>query len=601
MISKTNLFKKFFSTGEFLFLVFILLTPLITSFSFDVSLITIKLLWFSFSAFCFISIIAANFFFRNKKTKLQLDINAIDLFVIVFILYVHLNFLLLGESYSSAMLTPFSLFLFLYLILKFKLKQLQAKIDDYIIHFPFVLALLSSLIALYQIVQSFYLKKPLQVSGFMGNSGAFSSYLAIISSLMLVFVGSINKFRLKHFYITIIITTIVVILFTQGRASWVAISITSVFIAFNIFKKDIKLFTSLLRKYRTVAIAGVLCLIIICSAFIFNMKKDSSNGRVLIWKITTEIIKETPLLGVGFGNFGSVYPLHQANYLKVNKDEPMRFLANDVNHPFNEYLFTAAELGIVGFTLFLVIFSAIVYYKPKSNKLLLASCGGILCFLILALFTYPFKIFSIQFLVFSFVAIISSNIISKHILVLKKNILSVFFIAATFSSFLIFKNELGRFQIEKNWNKKNEMTKSSTWETRSRVLSSIYNKNDIENWSILMNYGAELVSNKEYHKAIEVLQKSSKYFKTSDLYLNLGVAFENINKLKDAEQAYITAINIVPHKFLPKYRLVLLYDSMGLKHNAKELAKNILRTPAKINSNTVVTIKQEMKNFLNTK
>jgi len=592
------LFKKIVSTVELLFLSLVLLTPFITSFSLPVSLITIKILWFSVSVFCFISIVSVNFLLQAKTTKIKLHLNLIDLCVIIFNLYVHINFVFLGESYTSGMLTPFSLIFCLYLILKFNLQQRVLKFNEYIKHFPFVLALLSSLIGLYQIIQIYYFKKPLQVNGFMGNSGAFSSYLAIITSFMLIFVGSIHKVRLKYFYITIIIPTLLVILFTKGRASWVAISLAGLFIAFNTFKTQVKAITGLYKKYRLVIIVGLVCFILISSFFVFNFKKDSSNGRILIWKITTEMIKETPLLGVGFGNFGSTYPLHQANFLKVNKDEPMQFLANDVNHPFNEYFYTIAELGVIGFVIFLAIFIAIVYYKQKNNKLLLACYAGILCFLILSLFTYPFKIFSIQFLVFAFVAIISSKINKKHLFVLKRNTLSTIFICATILSFLVFKTELDRFKLEKEWNETNEITKNLTRETRSKALSSFYNNNDIQNWSILMNYGVELASNKEYHKAIEVLEKSSKYFKTSDLYLNLGIAYENIQKLKDAEEAYKTAMYIVPHKFLPKYRLVLLYDDMGLKVKAKELAKNILQTPAKINSTTVVTIKHEMRRFL---
>ncbi|WP_188407858.1 O-antigen ligase family protein [Hyunsoonleella pacifica] len=432
----------------------------------------------------------------------------------------------------------------------------------------------------------------------MGNSGAFSSYLAIIMVLMLVFISSINKFRLKYFYIAIIFVTVVIILFTQGRASWVAISITSLFIAFNVLKTEAKALTGLYKKYRLAIIGVSLCFILISSFFIFNLKKDSSNGRVLIWKITTEMIKETPFLGVGFGNFGSIYPLHQANYLKVNKVEPMRFLANDISHPFNEYLFTTAEVGVVGFVMFVAIFVAVLYFKPPKNRTILACYSGIFCFLILSLFTYPFKIFSIQFLVFSFIVIISSEIKNKPLLVFKKNTLSMIFIGAVISSFLIFQMEFNRFQLERKWNKTNEITKDLTWEARHEALSSIYEKEDIRNWSILMNYGVELVYQKKYHKAIEVFLKSSNFFKTSDLYLNLGVAFENTDQPNEAEQAYLTAANIVPHKFLPNYRLVLLYDRMDRKSEAKSLAKTILQTPAKINSSTVLDIKYEMRKYL---
>lgn len=593
-------FRKTLNYLRILFLLLVLLTPLIaSSFLPHNNLITTKLLWFNIVAFCLILTHTVDLFFQDKKRQLRLNLNLIDLSVIAYIAYVHINFLLFGKSYAYATLASFSLVLFLYLILKLELRHRPLEsVVGALKHIPFLLAFLSIVIALCQIVQIYYLQRPIQLNGFMGNSGAFSSYLAVLTALMLVFIESIKKEKLKIFYLSIIVLTVSVILLTQGRAAWVGIFITCLFILHKKYKNVLKSKIRMPKNYKLIGLGVLICSMVFCSLYIFNLKKDSSNGRILIWKITTEMISNTPFFGVGFGNFGSEYPLHQAKYFKINKEEPMRFLANDINHPFNEYLHNIAELGVVGLILFTGMFAVVFYYSAGTNKILMAFYSGMLCFLVLSLFTYPFKIFSIQFFVFAFIAIISSTIKSKSLLSLNKYALSVVLILATICSFLIFKNEFSKSQIEKEWNTTYQLTKNDTWKTRYQKLLHIYNKHDIENWSVLMSFGTELVANGEYHKAIEVLEKSSNYFKTSDLYLNLGIAFENINKLKEAEQAYLIAMHIVPHKFLPKYRLALLYNNMEFKNKAKELALLILQTPAKINSNIVLDIKREMRNFL---
>ena len=86
--------------------------------------------------------------------------------------------------------------------------------------------------------------------------------------------------------------------------------------------------------------------------------------------------------------------------------------------------------------------------------------------------------------------------------------------------------------------------------------------------------------------------------KTSDLYTHLGISFEETGDYQNSRASYEMAINLVPHKFFPRYRLVYLYNKMGLKKEALNLAIEIVTTPAKINSKTVQGIKYEMKKYI---
>jgi hypothetical protein len=310
----------------------------------------------------------------------------------------------------------------------------------------------SSLITLYQFVVSESYSS-LSMTAFMGNSGALSSYLAMLFPWLLVFYSNSKK-KLKYTYVLTIFLTIFIIILTQGRASWVAVFFSTLFIVsiknsflprrLAVFRKS--------KKTKLVSLLAFSLFLIILGLVVFNLKKDSANGRLFIWKRTIEIIKEEPLIGIGYGKFSSLYPICQANYLKENKTDTARFLANDINHPFNEYLHITTELGLVGLLFFLGIFISIFLYKPKLNKINLACSGSIISFLILSLFTYPFKIFSIQFLLFLFLVIFSSNT-NKKVFSLKKKHIMILFVPIVLLVFWIVDSEITRSSNERELKK----------------------------------------------------------------------------------------------------------------------------------------------------
>ena len=454
----------------------------------------------------------------------------------------------------------------------------------------------SSLITLYQFVVSESYSS-LSMTAFMGNSGALSSYLAMLFPWLLVFYSNSKK-KLKYTYVLTIFLTIFIIILTQGRASWVAVFFSTLFIV-SIKNSFLPRRLAVFRKSKKTKIVSLLAFslfLIIFGLVVFNLKKDSANGRLFIWKRTIEIIKEEPLIGIGYGKFSSLYPICQANYLKENKTDTARFLANDINHPFNEYLHITTELGLVGLLFFLGIFISIFLYKPKLNKINLACSGSIISFLILSLFTYPFKIFSIQFLLFLFLVIFSSNT-NKKVFSLKKKHIMILFVPIVLLVFWIVDSEITRSSNERELKKILDKENKIVDEKRIYTLNQLY-KNNNRDWSFLMSFGIQLFENKNYNQAINVFSEASKYFITSDLQFYLGFSFEELGSFEEARKCFEISSNIVPHKFLPKYHLVLLLDKMNLKEDAYKLAKEIIVTPAKVNSKTVINIKYQMREYV---
>jgi tetratricopeptide (TPR) repeat protein len=71
------------------------------------------------------------------------------------------------------------------------------------------------------------------------------------------------------------------------------------------------------------------------------------RGRLTMWQHTLSMIADHPLFGVGLDNWEYLYPLYDRGEKITFSSEPVR--------PHNDLLWIAAELGLIGFALYLAI------------------------------------------------------------------------------------------------------------------------------------------------------------------------------------------------------------------------------------------------------
>lgn len=124
------------------------------------------------------------------------------------------------------------------------------------------------------------------------------------------------------------------------------------------------------------------------------LSPSHANGRIDLWRVGLQMAKERPLSGFGAGN----YVVSHRSYVPSSGADPAAFgyLRNDLPL-FNDFLQSFAETGVLGGSLFLLVFLAFPLLSFGKNlktggqeDLVLAS----LCCLSLALaacFDYPFN------------------------------------------------------------------------------------------------------------------------------------------------------------------------------------------------------------------
>jgi len=79
---------------------------------------------------------------------------------------------------------------------------------------------------------------------------------------------------------------------------------------------------------------------------IINPTDTSTTVRLALWRSTLTMIRDHPLLGIGWGSYLLVYPHY--NFFVYN-------CGNKIVHAHNMYLHIAAEIGIPGFLVFLTL------------------------------------------------------------------------------------------------------------------------------------------------------------------------------------------------------------------------------------------------------
>ncbi len=155
-------------------------------------------------------------------------------------------------------------------------------------------------------------------------------------------------------------------------------------------------------RKRRIAILATAVISIAIFSVLFFAKKDSAVGRLLIWRVAAGMVAEAPVFGSGSGSFRAGYMPHQASYFEAHPDSPFTMLADNVTHPFNEYLSLAVEYGLAGLILLIVVLCVVAArVKDISNPYFL-------CFIavgVFSLYSYPFR--------YAYVAVLCTYCLAK--------------------------------------------------------------------------------------------------------------------------------------------------------------------------------------------
>ena len=414
---------------------------------------------------------------------------------------------------------------------------------------------------------------------------------------------------LRLIAITTIITIVLVLPAARSRAAWLAAACSILYLfgsKGHISELWHKFVLTGRRKWLLYLVIAVTVLSVATGLYI--MKKGSADGRVLIWKVTLNSIKEQPLWGHGIEKFKAFYMDGQAGYFKYHPDSPKTAVAADNIYAFNEPLRISYETGLIGLALvLLVIWSAfrndlISHQNQDSENLTLLTRTGLLSLLIFGLFSYPAEIVPIMVNVILFLTIIAAGQKPLFTLTTGTKLRNPFVRMISASALIVTAIWASQqlYRIDKaytQWDQAYTTYSIGAYEDAAEEYEKIYPtlKN---NGAYLINYGKALSMAGKHEKAIEILERSKPFLTNTILYTALGDSYKATGQTSKAETSYLHAWHMVPARFYPKYLLAKLYDETRQHEKAVAIAKELLRKEVKIESTAVNQILEEMRKII---
>lgn len=333
--------------------------------------------------------------FYIKELKLR---SKADLFVMFLFLFILSHLIIRGNEYGGYWIYT----ILLCWILFFVLKKIFYN-DGYFLTYTFWLIVLgvyieillgfAQLLGLLENNNNFFV-----LGGSLGNPGAYAGYLCVIFPFLLPFLFVYKSRKTGNAYYVLLMCLVFsfyLITVSFSRGAWIACFMSSFYVLNNHyeFRKNISLRINK-YLYKIPIILSAIFLLSIVIYVLYSIKIDSIYGRLLIWKISIITQHCNLLFGEGFGFFAANYGHWQIDYFASEVgSEYERYLADYVTCAYNEFLQILIEQGLVGLTLWVIVF--FLAFKRKNvyhSPFVVGSKASLIAMLVLSCVSYPFSI-----------------------------------------------------------------------------------------------------------------------------------------------------------------------------------------------------------------
>jgi tetratricopeptide (TPR) repeat protein len=355
---------------------------------------------------------------------------------------------------------------------------------------------------------------------------------------------------------------------------------------------------------KSILFSSALGLILIIFAFTFLLKTDSSLGRLLIYKVSWNMLADHPLTGIGWNKFGHDYGLYQAAYFESGKYQAKELLlADNTYYTFNDYFQLIIETGIAGWTgiaaiAVVVIKATISALRKSSHPLLYLATGQALAICTAALFNHVFEKILFQCLI-----IISLSVIiyfSGWIGFKKKYFIAIVFLLLTMLCTNHFWLYLYKYRSSEKWKEAALLSNAGYHIKALNAYENLYP--ELKSYPEFLENYVNALANLNFPGGSENILKELTDKRTRNTYyLTLGDYYLGKLKYDQAEKAYKQGILIVPNRFRSHYKLFNFYDQTGQTDKLIHYGKVILKLPIKIPSRQVNLIRNKIRTRLGLK
>lgn len=429
-----------------------------------------------------------------------------------------------------------------------------------------------------------------RLTGSFFNPGPYSGYLAITLPIGL---WMILRFQKLSNLIGWICTGTILLILPAGmsRSAWLAALIACgwLFWIERIgWAKTKKFILNISKKSLFLYIILIIGIGLLFSG-LYNLKKDSADGRLLMWKITAQAISKQPIQGVGLGGFPATYANEQGNYFNTGQaigQEP--FVAGCPEYAFNEYLQIGLEQGVIGLLLFLLWIGITCLQGIRSKQY--GSVGGLIALSIFALSSYPLQLpsFWVVLLLLGATCVTQTNTFSSSIGI------KIIVCLLLFGSASLFGRQKKYYKAYQEWKQLQVLYKNNAYTSIT---------DDYVAWHTQLKHKPEFLFEEaqclhkaeRYKEAIHVLELAKQLSGDPMIRYMLAKNWQALKNYPQAESELLQAIAILPERIYPYYLLTKLYAEPDFYQPVKlrEVAKIVLTKEAKVESSAIREMREE--------
>jgi len=520
----------------------------------------------------------AYFYQQLKVAKFEFVKSSLYLPIVGFIVWNILSLIWVSDTYLAIiMLGQFITTTLIYIIIIniFKNDFQIEKITTYLIISMMVVSIIG-LIQYYFPLNEFWINFYWQVASpgaTFGNKNMASHFIVMVLPLTLIRLFSANRYTSITGYSTASLVGFMFLIHASAKQAYLAVLI-QLFILMLVLildywkNKD----QSLVKVIKFKIYKGIVSIFILSVLFFISsygaegwndknsvstvvknisINNSSATARIPAWINTLEMIKEHPLIGVGVGQWQHKYPQY---YDRISED----VIFNEhtrLQKLHNDYLEILANVGIIGY-IFLIALLILIIQKiwniliNVNNKNRFEALGlmlGLIGFSVIAVFSFPVRVFLPVFLVMVYIAMIdyySLNGTRKiiNLSCAKKYKYSIFFIILISSYFII--------------------KTSFFW-----LISESFRNN------------SEIYLRAEMNKEASFFAKNSLTYNNKDWrgFSAAGLAEFKLGHIKKSIPYFKKAIDISPFNTIVLLNLALAYESDGNYDMQKKVLDFVLR------------------------
>ena len=444
-----------------------------------------------------------------------------------------------------------------------------------------------------------------RLTGSFFNPGPYCGYLAVVLPVCL---WAALKFQKgMHYFAWICVGAILIVLPAgMSRSAWMAAVVACGWVYWTERIGWEKAKAAYIRyKNATIPFIAIVAILAGCAiAGVYGMKRDSADGRLLMWKVTGKAIAGQPLAGTGLGGFPAAYAEAQGEYFATGTATGQeKQVAGCPEYAFNEYLQIGLEQGIGGLIVFVLWLGSMGYYGIRNRQH--GAVGGVLALAVFAVSSYPLQLPSFwMILVFLGAICVTKDGTQARSSALPVSSAYPITIISLLSlaSVCLFILQKGQYEVYKRWGRMQTVYNNKAYESVSEDYKDLHDK--LKHKPEFLFEEAQCLSKTgRYAEAIRMLERAKRLSGDPMIRYMIAKNRQATGDYREAERELLHAIGILPERLYPYYLLAKLYAEPAFYQADKfrAAAGAVLTKEPKVESSAIREMRTEIKKILEKK